>query len=367
MILKKCSIRDFAEQVKNKKVVCFGAYVMPVGMCNTHRELHLEDRIEFLVDNDIKKQGQDFNLCGQIKKIVSPDELAKRVDADTVILITSIYYVAIIRQLEQYRELDNVECFVYPLMQSLYPSHEKVTIRHTKTPLIPKTIHYAWFGGNEKPDIMKRCMESWHKYCPDYEIKEWNESNYDVSKNRFAQEAYNEKKWGFVPDFLRLDVIYHHGGIYLDTDVELVRCMDDLLYNEAYFGLGNYGRINTGLGFGGAKGSGIFKELLKAYEGLSFYKEDGSLNLATCTMRETPVFERLGFVQENRLQIVENATIFPSDVLDPNVPGTDIINVTENTFSIHHAAFTWANKEETKEYQDSIHGTKEIIDRMSDI
>lgn len=364
MLLKKCSMEEFSRRTEHKKIVCFGAYVMPVGMCNSYRKLHLEERIVFLVDNDINKQGQDFDLCGYSRKILSPDEFARRVDSDTVLLITSGYYVAIIEQLEQYQELEHTECYVYPLMKSLYPSSGKVTVRHTKEPLIPKTIHYFWFGGNEKPDIVKRCIDSWHQYCPGYEITEWNESNYDVNQNRFVKEAYQEKKWAFVSDFTRLDVIYSYGGIYLDTDVELIRPLDDLLYNEAYFGLGNYGRIATGLGFGSVKGSSILKELLGAYEGISLYKEDGSLNLTTCTMRETPIFEKMGFIPEDRMQMVGNTAIFPSDVFSPNVPGTDIYNLTENTFSIHHNFFSWANEEEKRQYAESIRGTKAMIARM---
>ena len=364
MILKKCSMEEFSRRTQNKKIICFGAYVMPVGMCNTYRELHLEERVVFLADNDSHKQGQDFDLCGYSKKILSPDELAGKADSDTVILITSGYYVAIIEQLEQYRELEQVECYVYPLMKSLYPSSGKVTVKHMETPLIPKKIHYFWFGGNEKPDILKQCIESWHRYCTDYEITEWNESNYDVSKNRFVREAYQEKKWAFVSDFARLDVIYDQGGIYLDTDVEVIRPLDDLLYNESYFGLGNYGRINTGLGFGSVKGSSILKELLGVYEGVSLYKKDGSLDLTTCTMRETPIFEKKGFVPVDRLQMVGNTVIFPAEVFSPNVPGTDINNLTENTFSIHHNFFSWANEEEKRQYVESIRGTKAMIARM---
>ena len=94
--------------------------------------------------------------------------------------------------------------------------------------MIPKKIHYCWFGGNPMPEKDKKCIESWKRYCPDYEIIRWDESNYDVSKNRYMKEAYEEKKWGFVPDYARLDIIYNEGGIYLDTDVELVKNLDDL-------------------------------------------------------------------------------------------------------------------------------------------
>ena len=103
--------------------------------------------------------------------------------------------------------------------------------------MIPKKIHYCWVGGNSKPPLVKKCIQSWKKYCPDYEIIEWNESNYDISKNIYMKQAYEAKKWAFVTDYMRLDIIYEHGGIYLDTDVELIKNIDDLLSNEAFAGI----------------------------------------------------------------------------------------------------------------------------------
>ena len=100
--------------------------------------------------------------------------------------------------------------------------------------MIPKKIHYCWFGGKEMPNKDKKCIESWRKYCPDYEIIEWNESNYSLDKCKYMKDAYKEKKWGFVPDFARFDIIYNEGGIYMDTDVELISSLDDLLSNSGY-------------------------------------------------------------------------------------------------------------------------------------
>ena len=102
--------------------------------------------------------------------------------------------------------------------------------------MIPKIIHYCWFGGAELPEKDRKCIESWKKFCPDYQIIEWNENNYDVTKNTYMYQAYQAKKWGFVPDYARLDIIYQHGGIYLDTDVELVKNLDSLLENDAFMG-----------------------------------------------------------------------------------------------------------------------------------
>lgn len=366
MKLKNCSIDSFSQKTKNKKIICFGAYVMPVNICKGYPSLHLEDRVTYLTDNDTNKWGKDFDLGGQMKKIIPPDELPEKIDAETVLLITSMYYVAIIEQLDKYPELANTECYVYPLMKALSLNEEKINPRHTKEPLIPKKIHYFWFGGNPKSELIQRCIESWYQFCPDYEIIEWNETNYDVNKARFMKEAYQEKKWGFVPDYARLDIIYQHGGIYLDTDVEMIRSFEDLRYNEAFFGLGNYGRINTGQGFGSVKGNKIIGDLLEVYKNRSFYKEDGDLDLTTCTMKETPVFVEKGFKQEDRFQMLGTTAVFPSDVFCPKFPGTDIINCTENTYSIHHHNFSWANEKEKEQYLASIQKTKDILAKMNE-
>ena len=116
--------------------------------------------------------------------------------------------------------------------------------------MIPRKIHYFWFGGNEKPAKVKKCINSWKKYCPDYELVEWNESNFDVHCMPFVEQAYNAKKYAFVSDVARLIVVYEQGGIYMDTDVEVIKPLDDLLENKAYMSFENNENVNTGQGFG---------------------------------------------------------------------------------------------------------------------
>ena len=145
--------------------------------------------------------------------------------------------------------------------------------------MIPKIIHYCWFGGNEKPEIIKKCIASWREKCPDYEIKEWNETNFDVSMNRYMKEAYDNEKWGFVPDFARVWIIYNYGGIYLDTDVELLSSLDGLLDNKLFAFFQNELNIALGLGFGAEKGHTVIKAVMNGYDDLSFIKKNGKLNL----------------------------------------------------------------------------------------
>ena len=148
---------------------------------------------------------------------------------------------------------------------------------------IKKVISYCWFGHNPLPEKVKICISSWKRMCPDYKIIEWNESNYDINKHPYMRDAYENKKWAFVSDYARLDIIYEHGGIYLDTDVELVRSLDTLLDCGAFLSIDKEDlSVNTGLGFGAEARNPLIKKLLSAYDNACFIKEDGSLNLKAC-------------------------------------------------------------------------------------
>jgi hypothetical protein len=152
---------------------------------------------------------------------------------------------------------------------------------------IPKIIHYCWFGHGEKSELMKHCMETWRKYCPDWQIIEWNEDNFDVNFCPYASKAYNEKRYGFLADAARLKIIFEHGGVYLDTDVELKCSLDELLDNEAWFGYGQETEINTGSGFGAVKGNWLVEKLLEQY--LTFTAEQP---FEVCTKVDTQVFQQ---------------------------------------------------------------------------
>ena len=152
--------------------------------------------------------------------------------------------------------------------------------------MIPKKIHYCWFGGNPKPEIINKCIASWHKLCPDWEIIEWNESNYDIAAYPYMQEAYDSKKWAFVSDVARLDIIAKHGGVYLDTDVELLAPIDDLLDSGAFYIFETERHIATGLGFGAEAGHPTVVAMLRYYEGRSFLI-DGKPDLTPCPRNNT--------------------------------------------------------------------------------
>ena len=221
--------------------------------------------------------------------------------------------------------------------------------------MIPKIIHYCWVGNAPKPKSVLYCIESWKKFCPDYEIKEWNESNYDFSKNHYMKQAYDAKKWGFVPDYARLDIIYQYGGIYLDTDVELVKSFDELLDQDAFMGFENTGDgeyfVNCGQGFGAVPKHEIIKAARDLYDNLEFINFDGTLNMLASPHYTTQTLCQFGLEQKDKEQKLPNMMIYRSDVLCPKNFRTGKLNVTDKTVSIHHFTASWLDDQIKKEME----------------
>lgn len=211
--------------------------------------------------------------------------------------------------------------------------------------MIPKIIHYCWFGGNPLPDSVQHYIKTWKQFCPDYEIIEWNENNFDLNCCPYVMEATKMKKWAFVSDYARLKIIYENGGIYLDTDVELLKPLDNLLTNKAFVGLEPpTNEIATGLGFGAEKGCLILKEIMEEYDITHFLNSDGSLNQTTCVKMTTKHFLKKGFDYNNTIQVIDGVTIYPTDYFCPMNWNNGKIITTENTYSIHHYDYSWSSE-----------------------
>ncbi len=214
---------------------------------------------------------------------------------------------------------------------------------------IPKIIHYCWFGGKPLPPLAKKCIESWKKYLPDYKIKQWDESNFDVNIIPYTSQAYDAKKYAFVSDYARIWLLYKYGGIYFDTDVEVIKPLDSIILAGAFMGCENkYNpnmlpvnlNINPGLGLGAAPMMNIFHELLELYNSLQFIKGDGSLNLKTIVEYTTELLVQHGLKNSPNIQRVEEVNIYPWDYFCPMTP-TLTMNLTENTVTIHHFSASW--------------------------
>jgi hypothetical protein len=207
--------------------------------------------------------------------------------------------------------------------------------------MIPKIIHYCWFGGNPLPELALKCVASWKKYFPDYEIKEWNESNYSVHKIPYISEAYTAKKYAFVSDYARFDILYTYGGIYFDTDVEVIRPFDDILRNGGFMGLEEAGITAAGLGVGCNAGLGVGYQILEFYATMHFLNSDGSYNLHTVVEYVTAILKKHGLKSENTIQSVAGLIIYPTDYFCPKSFKTGKTIITKNTYSIHHYDGTW--------------------------
>ena len=213
--------------------------------------------------------------------------------------------------------------------------------------MIPKVIHYCWFGGKPLDELGEKCLASWKKYFPDYEIIRWDESNVDLSSCQYIKQAYAEKKWAFVSDYVRFKILYEHGGIYFDTDVEVIRSFDDILANGSFMGceqpdLKKGMRVAPGLGFAVEPHLDVIREIIEHYEGSSFYNEDGSINLQdTIVERTTNVLRRHGLIESMDMQKVAGLTIYPTEYFCPIHVDTHHLKITEHTYSIHRYAGSW--------------------------
>lgn len=206
--------------------------------------------------------------------------------------------------------------------------------------MIPKTIHYCWFGGKDKPKLAKKCIASWKKYCPDYEIVEWNETNFDVNESPYTRWCYKNEKWAFLSDYVRLAVVEKYGGVYFDTDVELLRKPDFLLQHEAFFGFENDAYINTGHGFGAETGHETVKAMLTFYDALK-PDSNGEFPLAACPRWNTEALEQVGLCSNGLRQRVAGAEIYPPEFFNPLDDATGSLNITPQTVSVHWYSKSW--------------------------
>ena len=203
--------------------------------------------------------------------------------------------------------------------------------------MIPKKIHYCWFGGKPKPKLAEKCIASWKKYCPGYEIIEWNEENFDVNRNGYTRMCIAEKKYAFLSDYVRLLVVAEQGGIYFDTDVELIAPIDHLMERDAFFCFETTEYVASGLGFGSVAGGEAIGTMLAEYDFLL----DGTQGTRGCPRLNTAALKKLGLTADGTMQKVADARILPSDYMNPFDPTTGTIRRTANTVSIHWYSAAW--------------------------
>lgn len=363
MVLRTCGLDEFIKRIEGNELVCFGAGRMLTEFCDQFKDHTIEKYIAYIVDNASTLWGTKKRINNVEITIDKPDRLYSTATENTVVLITCgrVYGLEVYEEISRRFDTVNIDCYFARFIRGIHSTDTSYNaakppedFRANPVPVIPKKIHYCWVGGSPIPEKNLRCIESWKRFCPDYEIIEWNESNYDFSKNRYMKEAYEAGKWGFVPDYARLDIIYNHGGIYLDTDVEIIKPLDELLYNTAFCGFESEQHVALGLGFGGVAGFRLFKEMRDSYNDISFINEDGSLNLVPSPFLQTNFLINYGLEQNGGFQVIQSLSVYPVEYFSPLSMSTGQLAKTDNTFSIHWFDGSWLDKplrESSKVYE----------------
>ncbi len=322
-----------------KKLICFGSGSYFQIMYHDRKQKDNSFRVEAVIDNNSDKIGKEIEICGAIVPILSLKMVMDTYEAAEIeILITTAFYGDVLKQLREHSFFDNVEIKSYhEIKRRETPPYRKLETLYDE-PRIPKIIHYCWFGGKEMPAHLQREVDNWHKLCPDYEFICWNETNYDIYKNAYTKYMCENKRWAYLSDYVRLDVVYEHGGIYMDTDVELLHSLDVLRCNDAFFGTEISGGINDGSGFGAIKNHFFIQELKQIYE-LGNVKNP--LFNTTNLGKEISTFHRHGYINNGQYQVIDGVTIYPYHVLAPVIKETGECMNTEATVGIHHFEGSW--------------------------
>lgn len=354
--VRNCTPSRFVKLTRDKKIICFCAGDNFRTFCENYPVL---SQIEYVVDNF--KAGEVFGIADKKFSIVSMEQMG-RISKRMVLVLTSVKAAdEIMLKLDQDSRFQDMELYIPEMFE-----REKTdfTLKTDVAQVIPKVIHYCWFGGAPLPKRFQDNIDSWKRYCPDYEIIQWNEDNYDVTKNRYMWQAYESRKWGFVPDYARLDIVESQGGIYLDTDVRMVRSFDPLLQFGMFCGFESMTRINLGQGFGAVKGHPIVKDLRKGYDNLEFINSAGGMNTVPSPVYQTRELERLGVIIDGTPQQFGDFIVFPQEYFSPaNEFGYG--RQTENTFSVHQYDGSWYDEKQRKTKERVMRNYRYMAGRMT--
>lgn len=359
-----CSYEEFIKTIGHKKVIQFGASSAWQYFLGLFPNIGTDivNKTSMIVDNSVEKQGHSFEVLNQSIDVKSPDVLSEQ--SNYVILITAIlaHHEAICEQLLGMNLGEDIECYSLYLMtfstRNVDNSAVDKYFSDRKDKIIPATIHSFWFSGEDKPDLYKRCIESWHKYCPDFKIIEWNTDNYDVSQNAYMLEAFEKRKWAFVSDYARLDVIYSYGGVYLDMDVELVSSLNPYLCANSFFCRQDDGMLDFGSGFGAQKGNKLIREMLDSYKDRHYILPDGNIDRTAQPELMNPIIQRNGIVRNHDSMIVKDSLILSNNYIMSYSYASNINNA---KLGIHWHNGSWLDEKDRKNIDASIAARDPLI------
>ena len=339
--VQDCTYGQFMERIKGKQILCFCAGDNFRKFCEDYSVL---SQMEYVVDS--YKAGNLFQMDDKKLPIIFLEQITHITD-EAVLVLTSVKAAdEIVPALDQDSRFQNMALYVPEMFRE---DKNDLQLR-AGVQAIPKVIHYCWFGGRPIPELYRHWMKSWEQYCPDYEIIEWNERNYDVRKNKYVHQAYEMGKWAFVSDYARIDIIHEYGGVYLDTDVELIKNIDEMLMNDGFCGFETSDYVAYGLGFGARKHHAIVSAIKEYYDNLCFVSKDGTLNQVNCPIIQTEIMKKHGLVCNGEFQLVEGMTVYPSKTLCGMSPHSfRIQNHLGDTYAIHHYSGSWIENVQGKQ------------------
>lgn len=369
MKLINTSFQEFAAYVKDtdKNIIFWGAgaigRVLIPYICSQYS---LESKVLGYIDNNPAKQGRDIGLVSRRVPVYSAEFLKKHSVNHYVLMITNGDFYPVLEQLKSMPEAQGVTVCIAPIiqLQEKTQPHIQGIYKCSEEPLIPKTIHYIWFSGTPIPDKLQKCIDSWKEKCPDYEVVRWDASNYDYKKYPYTRQAYEAERWGYVADVARLEILYEYGGFYLDTDVELLKSLDELRFQKGFCGREDWGHVNFGGGSGCVKHLDIVGELLDFRKDVPFLLENGQYNVEASGYYETkPLMDR-GLSITNQTEIVEDLTVYASEFFCPYNYISGRENITDQTISIHYFSGSWLGEAGTRYRRETREKFRAVSDRL---
>lgn len=351
MKIQNAPIEDFIRYIADKNVYIYGLGDVYQQFVKRDVYSRIHPSVAGYIDNG--KAGQEIMVSGCAYTIYGVNYL-RTVDCAVVLLCSTKQLDSMYQALCEQELPDSVECFVLPLIWAVSDGKDdanilnKIHVSDQTTERIDRKIHCFWFSGEEKPKEYQQCVDSWKRVCPDYEIIEWNAGNYDCGKTRFVKQAYEKRKWAFVSDYARLDVIYRYGGLYLDMDVELLKRPDPWLKFDAFFNFGTQQDIDLGSGFGSVRNNPFIGQILDLYKDRDFCDLNGTPMLwkyvQPVYIRDT--FRSRGIRLDGSMQMVDDMLILPRRY---HTPVDDFLFEnyvqSEDTVGIHHYNAGWCGEQ----------------------